>query len=70
MAQLDKKFPSSYGTKSLITVYVIVRQVTILSQINLLLIHYFFQVLKAVPLHATKALGWRGIAPTHSRPRH
>jgi hypothetical protein len=26
---------------------------------------------KAVPLHATKALGWRGsIAPTHSRPRH
>jgi hypothetical protein len=25
---------------------------------------------KAVPLHATKALGWRGgIAPTHSRPR-
>jgi hypothetical protein len=26
---------------------------------------------KAVPLHARKALGWRGaIAPTHSRPRH
>jgi hypothetical protein len=26
---------------------------------------------KAVPLHATKALGRRGgIAPTHSRPRH
>jgi hypothetical protein len=26
---------------------------------------------KAVPLHATEALGWRGgIAPTHSRPRH
>jgi len=26
---------------------------------------------KAVPLHATKALGERGsIAPTHSRPRH
>jgi hypothetical protein len=26
---------------------------------------------KAVPLHATKALGSRGdIAPTHSRPRH
>jgi hypothetical protein len=26
---------------------------------------------KAVPLHATKALGGReGIAPTHSRPRH
>jgi hypothetical protein len=25
---------------------------------------------KAVPLHATKVLGRRGIAPTHSRPRH
>jgi hypothetical protein len=26
---------------------------------------------KAVPLHATEALGWRRyIAPTHSRPRH
>jgi hypothetical protein len=26
---------------------------------------------KAVPLHVTKALGWRGrIAPTHSQPRH
>jgi hypothetical protein len=26
---------------------------------------------KAVPLHATKALEWRGgITPTHSRPRH
>jgi len=26
---------------------------------------------KAVPLHATKALEWRGcIAPTHSRHRH
>jgi hypothetical protein len=25
---------------------------------------------KAVPLHAMKALGWKGIAPTHSIPRH
>jgi hypothetical protein len=25
---------------------------------------------KAIPLHAMEALGGRGIAPTHSRPRH
>jgi hypothetical protein len=25
---------------------------------------------KAVPLYAMEALGGRGIAPTHSRPRH
>jgi hypothetical protein len=25
---------------------------------------------EAVPLHATRALGERGVAPTHSRPRH
>jgi hypothetical protein len=25
---------------------------------------------KAVPLHAMEALGGRGVAPTHSRPRH
>jgi hypothetical protein len=27
-------------------------------------------ITKAVPLHALEALGGRGIAPTHSRPRH
>jgi hypothetical protein len=35
------------------------------------LVYYIRYKAKALPLHATKALGWRGsIAPTHSRPRH
>jgi hypothetical protein len=36
--------------------------------------YLYFQIYnkkaKAVPLHVTEALGWRGIAPTHSRHRH
>jgi hypothetical protein len=34
-------------------------------------VFYLTKKAKAVPLQATKVLGWRGgIAPTHSRPRH
>jgi hypothetical protein len=33
---------------------------------------FMYTLLKAeaISLHATEALGWRGIAPTHSRLRH
>jgi hypothetical protein len=41
----------------------------ILTGINYIKMKIIFKS-KAVPLHAMKALGGRGIAPTHSRPRH